>query len=55
MKNFEKFVNHIASEWRKKQKTILESGGLTGISNKEAGLKCRLDSLTKTLKFVSKW
>jgi hypothetical protein len=42
MKNFEKFVNHIASEWRKKQKTILESGGLTGISNKEAGLKTEL-------------
>ncbi len=23
--------------------------------NKEAGLKCRLDSLTKTLEFVSQW
>ena len=23
--------------------------------NKEAGLKCRLDSLTKTLEFISQW
>ena len=25
------------------------------IGNKEAGLKCRLDSLTKTLEFISQW
>lgn len=55
MKNFEKFVNHIASEWRKKHKTILESGGLTGISNKEAGIKSELFLLKKIKKILPRY
>jgi hypothetical protein len=55
MKNFEKFVNHIANEWRKKNKTILESGGLTGISNKEAGIKSEMYLLKKINKILPRY
>jgi len=37
MKNFELFVDEIVDQWRSEKKTILESAGLKGLSNREKG------------------
>ncbi|WP_299223825.1 hypothetical protein [uncultured Psychroserpens sp.] len=37
MKNFELFVNDVVTKWRSEKKILLASGGLAGVSNREAG------------------
>ncbi|WP_233862340.1 hypothetical protein [Tenacibaculum piscium] len=37
MKNFELFVNEIVNQWRSEKKTLFESAGLSGLSNRENG------------------
>ncbi|NDK57381.1 hypothetical protein [Pontibacter fetidus] len=54
MKNFEDFVYHVVTNWRIDKKAILESAGLSGLSNREYGdiaekyVKKKIENLSPT-------